>query len=169
MALNNRQKLSYYQNKDLAKQVILNDAAVDNHIIYGAQAINAQLPTALQKPTEDYDIFSKTPKKDAKQIEKALDRNYGGDFFSVTKAKYPNTWKVKSNVTKKTVVDYTYPSQKNIPSKNIGSNKYAKLGWIKSNIRRTLNKKTAAFRFEKDNEALQRIELYEKNKDFLFG
>lgn len=166
MALTNKQKLKYYANKAMQERVVLSDAYQDKHIIYGARAINAQLPDFLRSNTEDFDIFSKQPKKDALETENKLDKAYGGDFFSVEKAKYPNTWKVKSNVTKKTVADYTFPSGK-VPSRKIEGNRYAKLDWIKKNIRRSLNKKNSSFRFEKDNEALQRIKLYEKNKEFL--
>lgn len=162
-----KQKLKYYKNKELVDQVVLKDAKEDKHIIYGARAINKQLPPYLNRHTEDWDIFSKTPKKDAQEIEKKLDKEYGGDYFQVAKAKYKNTWKVKNKVTGKTAVDYTYPQSK-VPSVNIYSNRYAKIGWIKKKINSSL-KSSKSFRFDKDKEALQRIKLYEKEQDFLFG
>lgn len=169
MTLSNKEKLKYYQNKELGEKVILGDAKQDKHVIYGARAINKQLPSFLQSHTEDFDIFSKTPKADAYEAEKKLDKAFGGDFFKVAKAKYPNTWKVKSNVTGKTAVDYTYPGKQKVPSKNLGGNRYAKLSWMKKQIKRNLNNPKSSYRFEKDNEALQRIEIYEKNKEFLYG
>lgn len=163
-------KLKYYKNQDKINSVILNDAKEDSHIIYGAKAINAQLPPYLNRHTDDWDIFSNTPKTDAIETEKKLDKEFGGDFFKVQKAEHPNTWKVKSNVTNKTVADYTYPNEK-VPYTRIYANKYAKIGWIKSKIIKNLKSGSSLKfgRFDKDKEALQRIKLYEKEGDFLFG
>lgn len=164
MALSQKQKLDFYRNRDLIKESILSDAALDNHVIYGAQAVNRQLPVPLNKNTSDFDIFSNNPKKDAVQMEKHLDRQFGGNFFSVKRAKYPNTWKVKSNVTGETIVDYTKPDSK-VPSVNIGGNDYSKLSWIRQQIKKTLGKKGSEFRFAKDKETLQRIKLWEDSDD----
>ena len=166
--LSNKQKLKYYKNKEIAEETILNDAAEDNHIIYGAKAINIQLPSHLNRHTDDFDIFAKSPKKEAKETEKKLDRAYGGDLFYIEKAKYPNTWKVKNRVTKKTQADYTYPEQK-VPYVEIGRNRYAKLSWIKKKIKSSLKNPNQSFRFDKDSEALQRIKLFEREKNFLLG
>lgn len=166
--LTNKQKLRYYKNKEKTDHIILDDAAEDNHIIYGARAINVQLPSYLKKHTDDWDILSKTPEKDALETEKKLDRAYGGDYFSIEKGQHEGTWKVKNNVTRKTTADYTSPDKK-VPHINIYKNKYAKLGWIKRKIQNSLKNPNNAFRFDKDKEALQRIKLYEKEQDFLFG
>lgn len=168
MVLTTKQKLKYYKNKEIVDRDILNDAKVDKHVIYGARAINRQLPSYLNKQTDDWDIFSNTPKQDAIEIEKRLDKDYGGDYFEVKKGQYKNTWKVKNKVTGKTAVDYTYPDKK-VPSVNISGNKYAKIGWIKNKIKQTLKNPQNKFRFDKDKEALQRIKLYEREQDFLFG
>lgn len=168
MGLNSKQKLRYYKNKEKIDKVIVDDAVSDKHIIYGARAINAQLPPYLNRQTDDWDIFSSTPKIDAKETEKKLDRAMGGDFFRVEKAEYPNTWKVKSNITSKTVADYTYPKTK-VPSTKIYNRNYAKIGWIKKQISKSLKDPNNSFRFDKDKEALQRIKLYEKEQNFLYG
>jgi len=165
MALTPAQKLRYYQNQELAKQIILQDASEDGHIIFGAQASNAQLPTHLRKHTEDFDIFTKKSKKEAEQTEKKLDEAYGGDYFRVQVARHKGTYKVKSNVTNRTVADYTSQGKK--PNfKNILGIKYATLGSIKRKIQKTLRDEAQEFRHDKDRETLQRIKLNEKTLDW---
>ncbi len=160
-----QEKIKYYRNKDLAKQIIIQDASEDGHIIYGAQAINAQVPQHLKKHTEDFDIFVKDSKKEATQIEKKLDKAYGGDMFRVEEARHPKTHKVKSNITNRTVVDYTSKGRKPNFKKILGA-KYATLSSIKRTIGNTLRNETQAFRHDKDREALQRIKLHEKSLDW---
>ena len=163
--LTNEEKLRYYNNPELAKQVILNDAADDKHIIFGAQASNVQLPPNLRKHTEDFDIFVKKSKKEAEQTEKKLDKAYGGDLFRVEEAKHKGTWKVKSNVTNRTVADYTSQGKKP-KSTNIYGVRYATLDSIKRKIKKTLSDERQEFRHSKDRETLQRIKLHEGGLDW---
>ena len=165
MALTPKQKLKYYRNQELAKQLILQDAAEDEHIIFGARASNAQLPPHLRKHTEDFDIFTKKSKKEAEQMEKKLDKAYGGDFFSTESALHKGTHKVKSNVTGRTVADYTSQGKKPGVKKILGV-KYATLSSIKRKIEKNLRDEKSAFRHDKDRETLQRIKLHEKNLDW---
>jgi len=165
MGLTPNQKESYYRKKLLAKQLILQDAAEDKHVVFGAQASNAQLPPHLQKTTEDVDIFTKKSEKEAKQMEKKLDKAYGGDFFRVEQAKHKGTYKVKSNVTNRTVADYSSQGKKP-NTKTILGVKYADLKSIKRKIGKTLRDESSSFRHDKDRETLQRIKLHEKNLDW---
>jgi len=165
MGLTDEQKLNYYKNKELAKQLILQDATEEGHIVYGATAINAQVGKVLQKQTEDVDIMVKDSKKEAEQMEKKLDKQYGGDYFRVEKARYPLTYKVKSNVTNKTVVDYT--KKRRVPRiVNVLGTRYADLKSIKRTINKTLKDEKQSFRWDKDRETLQRIKLQEKQLDW---
>ena len=163
--LTTNEKIGYYYNKDFAKQLIIQDAIEDGHIIYGANAINAQVTPQFQKHTEDIDIKVKNPKKEAKQMEKKLDKAYGGNFFSTKKARYKDTYKVKSNVTGNTVVDYT-KQRKKVQVKQILGTKYEDLDSIKKSINKTLRDESSAFRHDKDMEALQRIKLNEAQLDW---
>jgi hypothetical protein len=165
MTLTAKQKLKYYSNPELAKQLILQDAAKDEHIVFGAQASNAQLPSHLKKHTEDFDIFTKKSKKEAEEMEKKLDKAYGGDYFRVQPAKHKGTYKVKSNVTNRTVADYTSQGKKP-RTKNILGVKYATLSSIKRKISKTLRDEKQEFRHDKDRETLQRIKLHEKTLDW---
>lgn len=152
----------YYKHKKIIPRVIMS-ATEKKETIYGAQALNIQLPSHLRKQTEDYDIFSPTPKKSATETEKALDKAFKGNYFYVEPAKHPGTFKVKSRVTLSGVADYTKPEQR-IPYRTIGGRRYVKLSYVKKHIAKTLKDPEAKFRWEKDKEALQRIKIYEQLK-----
>lgn len=152
----------FNRKKKKIPKVILSQTE-PHEIIYGAQAINKQLPSFLDKHTEDYDIFTKTPKTDAKETEKALDKSFGGDYFYVEPAKHKGTWKVKSRINKQGYADYTKPEGK-IPYRKIGKHKYVKLEYVKKHIKKTLKDKEAKYRHDKDRDALNRIKVYEKLK-----
>jgi len=165
MGLTAKEKLKYYGNKELAKQLILQDAQEDGHVVFGAQASNIQLSPSLRKTTEDVDIFTKKSKKEAEQMEKKLDKAYGGDYFRVEQAKHKGTYKVRSNVTNRTVADYTSQGKKPATKKILGV-KYATLDSIKRKIGKTLKDEASAFRHDKDRETLQRIKLQESSFNF---
>ena len=152
----------FHKHKKCIPKVVLSVTEV-HEIIYGARALNKQLPSYLDKHTEDYDIFSPTPKKDAMQTEKKLDKHFGGDYFYVEPAKHEGTWKVKSKINKQGYADYTKPDKK-IPFRKIGGKKYVRLDYVKQHIKKTLKDKEAKYRHDKDRDALNRIKVYEKLK-----
>lgn len=152
----------FHRKKKSIPRVVM--SVTDSHeIIYGARAMNKQLPSHLDKPTMDYDIFSPTPKKDAMQTEKALDKEFGGDYFFVEPAKHKGTWKVKSHINKEGYADYTKP-EGYVPYRKIGGKKYVKLAYVKAHIMKTLKDPEAKYRHDKDRDALNRIKVYEKLK-----
>lgn len=160
--LTDKQKLSFYKDKNRkANKIIKRHATKKKHTIYGARALNQIFPPVLDKPTEDWDIFSPTPKKSALRVEKKLDRAYGGNFFEVEPAKHKGTFKVRSIVTRRGIADFTKPDMK-IPHTVIKGTRYIDIQFVKTHIKKTLKDKESAFRWEKDRESLQRIELYEK-------
>lgn len=60
-----------------ADRMILGDTKRDKNIVYGAQAINAQVIPMLNLHTTDYDIYTrKSTRKEALEMERNLDRNY---------------------------------------------------------------------------------------------
>jgi len=156
-----KQALAYYKNKERTNQIILQNIKNKGHIVYGARALNAHFPKHLDKHTEDWDVFSKTPAQTARRVEQKLDKKYGGDYFKVEPAQHPGTWKVKSTVTSQGVADYSQ-AEGSVPSKKIGGVSYVKLVWVKKQINKTLKDKESKYRWERDKEAMQRIKLYEK-------
>lgn len=149
------------KKKDIPR--IVRKTIGNKEIIYGERALNARFPTFLDRPTQDFDVFSQTPRKDAKQTEKALDKHFGGDYFRTKKAIYPRTIRVVSNINQETYADYTKPKQR-IPSEKIKGKRYVKLSYVKKTIKKTLKDPKAKFRHAKDRDALNRIKIYEKKK-----
>lgn len=145
------------------KQTILEKAQKDKQIIYGARAINAQLPTSINKDTEDYDILTKKPKKSAKELVEELNKK-GKNKYYVEKAMHKGTFKVK-DINGKTVVDYTQLRRLPKTTKYLGNDYYDKSS-IKRNIAKSLNKKENDYRLNKDKDTLQRIKLSEMMFDF---
>jgi len=135
----------------------------NKEIIYGARALNKRFPPHLDRHTTDFDVFSPTPKKDAIQTEKALDKHFGGDYFEVKPAQHPGTFKVVSKINEEGYADYTKPEEK-IPSEKIGGKRYVKLSYVKQHIKKTLKDPEAKYRHAKDRDALNRIQIYEKIK-----
>ena len=139
------------------KNIILNEAVRRNQIIYGATAINRQLPEYLRKETEDIDIITKNPKKHATDIANSLNKELGYEKYKIIPAKHKGTWKVKDIETNKTIADYTGKIGKKPNTINVLGNKYADLNSIQRTIKKTLKDEANAFRFDKDFDTLKRI------------
>ena len=138
-------------------------------IIYGGQSIKAQIGI-FARPTSDFDIFTKQPKKAAMNTEKDFDRIVGFDYFYTKPAKHPGTWKVKGrgvDLRKGTrddeeTVDYSkYPRPK---PKVIMINgvMYRRLSGEIAGKKRAIKDPNYAFRHDKDIADLNRIRLYKK-------
>lgn len=152
----------FHENKKHISKIVLKKVNRDE-IIYGARAHNKQLPKKLRVQTEDYDIFTNNPKKEAKELERALDKKFNGNYFEVKAAIHPGTYKVKSRINGVGYADYTKPTEK-IPFRKIGGKKYIKLSYVKKHIKKTLKDPTASFRHDKDRDTLNRIKLSETKK-----
>ncbi len=166
MVLSDKQRLKFYRDKARGKKiekVILKNVKKKQHIIHGARALNEFFPSFLGRPTRDYDVFSSTPKRTAEKIERKLDKRFGGDFFRTEPAKFAGTVKVKSNVTERTVADYTKPKREISNTQRRGI-KYANFEHFKRRIKESLAEPKNRFRHDRDRETLRRIKLTEKLK-----
>lgn len=163
MPLNVKQNEKFYRNQDKIRDIVLDNARKRGHIVHGARALNKIFPPFLDTPTDDYDLFSKTPRDTARRVERRLDKKFGGDFFRVKKGESPTTHKIKSNVTNRTVADYTKP-RRPIPNKKIGGVKYASVEHFKRQAKESLENPENEFRHDKDREQLTRIEVFENVK-----
>lgn len=132
-------------------------------VVHGGRAQNAQLPRFLNRPTKDWDIFAKNPKKAAENMEKFLDKRFREDKFSVKKGftKRLKVHKVVSNKTGEGVIDYSIPDRvvKTIAKRRI---RFASLKDQKEKAISTLKEKLAPFRRVKDLDLLKRIKKFEK-------
>lgn len=126
-----------------------------DHVLYGGKAINRQVMPGLKTVSKDFDIFSKTPKEDAIALEKELDKQAGADVFSVEKANFPKTTKVK-NFRGETVADFTQMPPK-IKSKLLSGLKVETIDSMIPKIRKTIRNPANAHRRLKDSDNLNRI------------
>jgi len=144
------------------REIVLDNAQKKNQIIYGARAINSQLPAYLRKKTSDYDILTNKPMKSAKELAIELNRRLHNEEFKVVKAKHKGTYKIKDSQGK-TIVDYTQLKRKPKSIKYYG-NSFYDLKSIKKNINRSLKNPKNYFRKEKDLDSLRRIKYsFESN------
>jgi len=163
MVKNNlKRKDSYYKRSGMLPIKVSSYIRKSGAILHGARALNEHFPPHLDKHTEDWDVFIKSPEKHARKLERELDKEYKGDFFEVKKGEHKGTWKVKSKITGKTVVDFTQPTKTVSHKTTLDGIKYAKIKYIKEKLMKILRDKSKKFRHEKDKEALQRIEIYKK-------
>jgi len=73
---------------NITPPAIKKQAKKTGNVIYGCRGINGILGQALSRPTHDYDIYSKNPKKHAKQLEKHIDKTTGLDMAYVEAIPY---------------------------------------------------------------------------------
>ena len=132
-------------------------------IIYGETALNHYFPKWLDRPTQDVDVYSKTPRKDARQAERKLDHVFGGDHFYVKPALHKGTYKVVAHANQEGYADFTKPEQK-IPHKVVGGKNVVALSFVKERIKKTLADPESKYRHSKDRDALNRIRIYERMK-----
>lgn len=148
---------------------ILQQARRNKEIIYGAQSIRRQIGYR-SRPTRDFDIFDKNPKKAAINIEKQFDRLAHNDDYYVKPAQHHGTYKVryegvdgkKGTKDDISLVDYTtYPSPKP-KTKIFNGIRYRALQEEIRAKKQLISNPLYKFRREKDLADLKRIKLYMK-------
>lgn len=132
-------------------------------IVYGEHALKIRFPKYLERPTNDYDVLSRTPMKDAIQAEKALDKKFGGDFFFVKQAEHEGTFKVVAYANQEGYADFT-KLEKPVKYDTIKGIKYMSLDEEIKNRKKSLQNPEFSFRHPKDKDALNRIKIYKGGK-----
>jgi len=159
---------SYYKREPEATEKAIRDFLHDSRnshmVVYGAKALNAQLPDWLDKETRDWDIFTAGNAKEiADKLEHKLDKRYGGDFFSVEPAIHPGTFRIRSKVTGAIVADVSLKDREIEFSRIEGIN-YVTLDWLEKEAERLLADPETAFRRSKDRDTLQRIGVFKRHR-----
>lgn len=126
--------------------------------IYGGRAMNESLPIHLRTITTDYDIFSSNPRRSARQLERKLDRQAGGDCFVVRQAQHRGTWKVVRKNDNKGIADFTKPKERFGSIRNDGVS-YTDLDYEEKKRKQMLRDKKAKYRHDKARDDLTRIRL----------
>lgn len=155
----------FERNKNIINRVVRGFLAKNKvGIVHGTRATNSQLPTFLNKKTQDWDVFVKKPKVRAMQVEQVLDKKFRSDAFRIVKGKgSPGilVYKVKSNVTNETFIDFAKPKRK-VPSVAKRGVKFATLKDQKTRALENVRNPKLQFRREKDLNLLKRINKFEK-------
>ena len=158
---------AFHKNKKRINKTILIQIKRNDSVIFGGHALNAHLPPFLDRPTKDFDVFTKNPKKSASELEKKLDKQFGSDLFFTKPAIHPGTIKVMNRVTEGEVADFSKPKKqilivkKTIDGKRI---RIASLPFIKQGLKKILKDPESKFRHAKDRDALRRIRVAENLK-----
>ncbi len=145
-------------------KIIIDNLRKTKNILYGARAMNAQLPFMFYRHTKDYDIYSKKPRISALRLEKLLDESAGNDVYYTKQALHKGTYKVidkghdniKGTRDDFGIVDFTKPLRK-IRTITINDVRYAFLSERVKDARRSLREPEFAYRHEKDRRDLWRI------------
>ena len=167
MGLTLKEKEKFLRNRSAVNKIILQEVRKEKSIIFGARAVNKQIPKHLRVHTEDYDILTEgNPKKLAKRIEKRLDKRFGGNFYSVSQAKHKGTEKIRNNLSGKGVADISRRETK-VPTVKRKGVKFAKLKFQEKKIRESLANPEAKFRHQKDRFTRDRIKLARAHKESL--
>jgi len=158
-----KEKEKYFKNQNKVGKVIISHVKKKGLILFGQKAVNRQLPKDLRKDTEDYDVFSDTPKVSAKRIERKLDRKLKGNYFYVKPAIHGGTHKVMSQIGDKGIVDVGKP-EKEVPTIKKKGIRLATLNFQKAQIKKSLKDKKSFWRHAKDREVRTRIKIAEQRK-----
>lgn len=157
---------TFHKKKHLIDDVI--SQVMDPHeVVHGEQAIQKQLPKYLHRGTVDWDVFTPTPKKDAEELEQALDKKFGGDFFYVKPGQHPGTWKVIAYANQEGYADYTKPDN-DIPFVVIHGKKYSTLKYSQKKAKAILKDPASKFRHHKDKDTVNRITIAKKSRRNVF-
>jgi len=143
----------------------------DDTIVHGGRATNAFLPDYLDKPTEDWDILvPEEAEKVAKALEQLLDERYEGNYFEVRPSRHSGTFRVINRITSFPVADVTVTHYPVSFKKLADGINYATLDHHVQRIKATLQDPDKKFRWRKDREVLQRIEIHkEEQKQYDIG
>lgn len=150
-------------NKKEIEKIIKNQVKMDDDIVFGSHAMNAQLHPFFRRQAGDYDVLSNNPKKDARKLERQLDKLFGGDHFFTKPAIHPGTFKVQHRGFFKDnprddiqIADF---SKGKVPNKRVNKIKVEKLSNIIKTKKKILKDPESKFRHEKDRNDLKRIRM----------
>lgn len=150
----------FKRNRKIVNRVVRGFLAKNKvGIVHGTRATNAQLPKGLNRETLDWDVFVKNPKKRAIQLERLLDKKFGGDFFRVQRgigSPGVRVQKIISNVTDEGFVDFATPNRK-VDSVAKRGVRFATLEDQLKRARINIKKPELKFRRRKDLDLIKRV------------
>lgn len=163
-------KKFFDRNKPIINRVVRSFLAKNKvGIVHGTRATNAQLPRFLNRKTRDWDVFAKRPRLRALQLERALDKKFGGDFFRVKKGTGSpgiKVFKIKDNINNEGFVDFATPNRF-VPSIAKRGVEFATLEDQRKIALANIRDPSKRFRRPKDLDLLIRIAISRRKRRFL--
>ncbi len=163
--LTEQQKREFLErNKGVIDRVIRRRLGKTKRVVHGARAQNVQLPRFLErKATIDFDVFAKNTSKAARNMEKALDKKFRGDFFGVKSGatKKLKVKKVFSKATGESFVDFSIPDRI-VPTIAKRGIVYASLKDQVERAKKAIKDPANKFRRAKDLSLIRRVKKFEK-------
>lgn len=150
----------FHSKKHFINKTILGTIG-QHEVIYGERGLSMRFPRYLQRPTQDYDIYSPNPRKDAHQTEKKLDQRFRGDYFFVKPALHSDTFRVTARANQETYADYT-KKPKHLKHDTIKGKNIIDITIERKAREKILRNPEYEWRWGKDRDALNRIKIYEK-------
>ncbi len=166
--VNDTQRMNYYKKRKMIRQIVLQRLAKTGNVLTGQRAMNRVMPDYLDKVTKDYDILvgrGMTPQQAAMATEARLDKHMGFNAFETVGGDYEGVRKVRSRVTESTIADYTQPEKMPTYKKDIDGVNIVGLKYLKKKFKEAIANPEAKFRHAKDKESLNRIRLYEQERN----
>ena len=149
----------FYKNKHQIIPTILS-VTEPHEVIHGERAVQKYVKKDYHRHTTDIDILTHTPREDAYEAEKKLDKKLGGDIFYVEQGQHTSTWRVKSRTDGQAYADYTRPEDGIMPPfKRIGKYNFVTKNYIKKHNTQTLQNPDVSFRHSKDKDTLNRLKI----------
>lgn len=159
------------KSQSILDKIILNHTKKKKNIIYGAQSVKKQLGL-IGRQTNDYDIYSKQPKKDSIEVTNKLNRvSQTKIYYNILSKHHKGTYKIyyvgldgiPYTKDDKGIIDYT-EMKKGVKYVIINGVRYSLLKNTIKDKKIALADKQYAFRHEKDRADLNRIQNYQKIK-----
>lgn len=115
------------------KTTVLKQVKRTGDVIYGRQAVNAQVGFNFSRPTSDFDIYSHKPRSRAVELEKSIDNHVGADISHVEQVNYERD-KKKGKMFRVALKNYPSladynPMPKDVQVKKIRGINYETLGY----------------------------------------
>jgi len=135
-------------------------------VMHGGKSLNKQLPSHLDRPSNDYDAWAKQPRQRMDQMEDTLDKAVGSDMFyeqeTVLAGTNKKVYRVFSRITNDAVVDYIKAPNKKGYYKIIGGIRWETLEHAKKVYEKILkDPATSMQRKNKSRKDLNRILAFE--------
>jgi hypothetical protein len=174
-------KKKYLGNTGVVDQILNKDGFIlgfskkKKHIIYGARSLQAQ-NHLFGRDTQDWDIFSDTPKKCARELKNLLNERTKSNYYYKKPAKHKGTWKIKGKghdgikdtEDDESIADFS-KREKKTPHVVKNGVRYRHLSEEVKAKKKSIADPEFKFRHEKDKDDLNRVKGFLKIRRILKG